>query len=327
MPKFGSSDVYIINDISIKDKVINYLYNSLDLSKYRYKMLNDVEQLSYLKNNQHYVSPNFKGYNYFVIFMMIDGMSYCCAIDKKKLSYHRNKLDKKKLIVFKLKMSSTPSVYKGTIFDCKLINHNNSHLMLIKDAYIIMGNKSLTMEMKDKIKYISSILDKQFSSNYCPNFKFKINKLYDYEDLKQLIDTDIPKCKLATQGIIFYPQYSGITIIFSENTKQETKYNNTTTTFNNSNVENTYMMVEQIRDLLLNRKYSYESEGKKKTLTIEKTEITDVYNVYDGKEKIGIAHIPNMKISLYCQEHIIDRHECVCIYNNKFKKWIPLSVV
>lgn len=323
MPRFGSSDVYMINDFSVKSKIIDYLFNSLDLSKYRYNMLDNVDKLSYLKNNNHYVSPNFKGFNYFIIFMMIDGMSYCCAIDKKKLSYHKNKVDKKRTNIFKIKMSTSSSIFKGTILDCKLMNNQKNYYMLIKDAYYIMGNNALTMEMKDKMKYLNSIIDNQFSNNYCKNFTFKINKLYEYSELKKLIENDIPKCKLQTQGIIFYPQYSGVTVIFSEGKKQEKVSFGTSENVQN----NTYDVIKDLKEMLLNRTYSYESQGKKQTLTVCKTEITDVYNVYNGSEKVGIAHIPNMKISLYCQEHIKDKQDCVCIFNNKFKKWIPLSVV
>jgi len=44
--------------------------------------------------------------------------------------------------------------------------------------------------------------------------------------------------------------------------------------------------------------------------------------------KIGIAHIPNLKISFYCAEHIKNDFTLVkCIYHNKFQKWIPLEIV
>ena len=78
----------------------------------------------------------------------------------------------------------------------------------------------------------------------------------------------------------------------------------------------------------MNRQYSYELEGKKKKLWLEKTSITDVYNVYEKKEndKIGIAAIPNLKISLLCQNEVNDEPILfTCVYNKKFKKWIPIK--
>ena len=49
------------------------------------------------------------------------------------------------------------------------------------------------------------------------------------------------------------------------------------------------------------RTYSYEIEGKKKKLWLSKTSITDVYNILENnedKDKLGIAHIPNLKTGI-----------------------------
>ena len=67
MVKFGDSEAIIINDLDFKNKIIDYLFNTIDISKYRYNMLDSMQQLNFLKLNEHYISPNFKGYNYFVI--------------------------------------------------------------------------------------------------------------------------------------------------------------------------------------------------------------------------------------------------------------------
>ena len=55
---------------------------------------------------------------------------------------------------------------------------------------------------------------------------------------------------------------------------------------------------------------------------------SDVYNLYDNDEKIGIALIPNLKISHYCLKNITTKPvQCSCVYSNKFQKWIPLNVI
>jgi len=44
---------------------------------------------------------------------------------------------------------------------------------------------------------------------------------------------------------------------------------------------------------------------------------------------LGIAHIPNLRISHMCNEIVTDSQSksFECIYNNNFKKWIPLCPV
>ena len=88
-------------------------------------------------------------------------------------------------------------------------------------------------------------------------------------------------------------------------------------------------MIHEIKNFLSSRTYSYENNGIKKVLTIEPTTITDVFNLYDtnNSDKIGIAHIPNFKISTYCRENITEKQKCLCIFNKQFNKWIPLNIV
>ncbi len=56
---FGNADGYVLDGVT-KQKTIDYLYSNLDLSKYRYIMLNTIQKLKFLQDNEHYVSPNFK---------------------------------------------------------------------------------------------------------------------------------------------------------------------------------------------------------------------------------------------------------------------------
>lgn len=324
MYRLGNSDAIIINDLPLKNKIIDYLFNSIDISNFRYNMLDNVQKLNYLKDNAHYVSPNFKGYNYFVIFTKISNANYCCIIDKKKLSYHRNKINVKNINIIKIKINPSNSIFNGTIFDGKLIRKDNKYYMMIKDCYIMMGNSIINMEMKDKMKYINSIINNQFSDNECKNFKFKINRLYEYSELDNIINNIIPKCEIDTMGLIFYPKFSGMTTIFMERKVEKVEIKNNVQNIDN----NSYHLIKNIVEFLSEREYSYE-KGKIVKLIIEKTNITDVYNLYDKSERIGIAHIPNLKTSLYLQKNITNnnKYKINCVYNNKFKKYIPLKLI
>lgn len=332
MVKFGDSEAFIINDLDLKNKIIDYLFSIIDLSKYRYNMLDNVQQLNFLKTHEHYVSPNFKGYNYFLLFYKFnnkdnkDSYPHCIAIDKKNLSYHKNTIDIKKVFMFKLKVMASQSIFRGTLFDTKLIKN----IMLVKDCYYIMGNNIIDMEMNDKMIYLDTIIANQFQKNYSMNFKLKINKLYKYNMLNDIITNIIPKCELEIIGLIFYPQKSGISYIYTDKKPIEkvsitiTNNNNT-----NNNINESYNMIHQIKEFLISREYSYESGNIKKILLVEPSDISDVYYIYDNSsntDKIGIAHIPNLKTSIYCRENIKERVKCLCIFNKQFNKWIPLKI-
>ena len=152
---------------------VHYNVYKLDLSKHRYIMLNNIQKLKFLQDNEHYVSPNFKGYNYLLIMITINDNQYCVTIDRKKLSYHKSQLDMKTIFVNQINMKTTESLYRGTIFDGKLIQSNNDYIFLIQDCFYLMGKKLLDMEMKEKMTYIDSILKNHFRKDkgpYCSNF-------------------------------------------------------------------------------------------------------------------------------------------------------------
>jgi hypothetical protein len=327
MVKFGNSDAFIINDLDLKNKIIDYVFSIIDPSKYKYNMLENIQQLNFLKNNEHYVSPNFKGFNYFLLFYRFKDThrdskesAYCVAIDKKNMSYTKKSIDVKKIFMYRIRVMANSSIFMGTLFDAKLIKN----IMLIKDCYFLMGNNIIDMEMNEKMLYLDSIIANQFHKEYCSNFKIKINKLYKYNMLNEIVTNIIPKCEIEITGLVFYPILSGVYYIFTDK-KNIDKPNNVSTPKIVSN--DSYNMINEITDFLTSRIYSYENSNIKKVLYIEPTNMTDVFYVYDNNEKLGIAHIPNYKVSTYCRENIKEKIKCMCVFYKAFNKWIPLNTI
>ena len=324
---FGNGDGYIVN-YDVKQKIIDFVYSKLDLSKYRYIMLN-IQKLNFLQDNEHYVSPNFKGYNYLLIMANINDKQYCVVIDRKKLSYHKNQLDMKTVNVIQLQMKASDSIFTGSIFDGKLMQSENKYVFLIQDCLYLMGNKFDDMEMNQKITHLNGILKNNFykntSNDYSTNFDIKLNKLYNYGELTNLISDIIPTSKLSVNGLIFYPKTSGINILHLEKKQEKVNINNTDIIDNKS-----YHIIHNFVEFLKNRTYSYEQNNKTKILWLNRTDIPDVYDISekDNSEKIGIALVPNLKISHLCDSLIGDIPiKFNCIFSPKHKKWMPLSLV
>lgn len=324
----GNADGYVLEG-EIKRKAIEYLYSNLDLSKYRYIMLNTVQKLKYLQDNEHYVSPNFRGYNYLLLMFTFNNKHYCVAIDRKKLSYHKEQLDMKTIQIIQVNLKVPDIIFSGTIFDGKLIQTNNEYIFLIQDCFYLMGKKLLEMEMNQKMTHLDTILKTYFIKDkapYCTNFDFKLNKLYKYNELEDLIG-NLPKLSIGTNGIIFYPKFSGINNIHIEKKLDKVDIN----TDNKEVIEQkSYQIIRDFVDFLKSRSYSYESGGKTKILWLSRTLIPDVYDIAENAngEKEGIAMIPNLKISQMCDELIGDKPcKFNCTFSNKFKKWIPLNCI
>ena len=326
----GNSDgIFVDNDT--KHKVIDWLYSKLDLSKYRYIMLNHVSKLKSLQDNEHYVSPNFKGYNYLLMMLKINDKNLCVAIDRKKLSYHKSQLDMITIQIIQINIKTTEIMYNGTIYDGKLIKTNNQYVFLIQDCFYLMGNKMLDIEMNEKMKKLDIILKNNFKKekiSYCNNFEFKLNKLYNYKELEELIK-NLPTLAIDTNGLLFYPKLSGINILYIDKKIDKVEINT-----NSKNCEiieqKSYNIIHNFVDFLKSRKYSYESNGKYKSFWLSRTIVPDVYEITEKEngEKLGIALIPNLKISQLCDDIIKDIPiKFNCIFSTKFKKWIPLNII
>lgn len=322
---FGSGDA-IITDNEIKYKVIDYLYSKLDLSNFRYIILNNIQKLKFLQENEHYIVPNFRGYNYLLIMLSINNKYYCVVIERKKLSYHKSQLDMKTINVIQINLKTSDAMFKGSIFDGKLIISNNEYIFLIHDCYYLMGNNITDMEMNQKTEYLDSILKDHFKKEEKMNFIIKLNKLYKYSELEKLIDS-LPTLSIVTNGIIFYPKFSGINIIHIEKKTEKIEIVSNNTEL----IENkTYHIIHDFVDFLKSRNYSYEQNNKTKILWLNKTEIPDVYDIAETEngDKLGIALIPNLKTSHLCDNLIHERPvKFNCIFSIKFKKWIPLNIV
>lgn len=330
---FGKSEAFLA-DYETKQKIIDYLYSKIDLSKFRYIMLNNIQKLKFLQENEHYVSPNFKGYNYLLIMITLNDKQYCAVVDRKKLSYHKNQLDMRTIQIILLNVKTTESIYRGSIFDGKLIQNSNDYIYLIQDCYYLSGVKIQEIEMSQKMAQLDTTLKNHFKKDqtpYCNNFEFKLNKLYNYEELEDLI-SNISKLTLNTNvintnGIIFYPKFSGVNVLHIEKKIDKVDINSKNTEIIE---QKSYHIIHDFVDFLKSRTYSYEQNSKTKIFWLNRTMIPDVYDIAEREngDKLGIALIPNLKTSQMCDDIITDKPvKFNCIFSTKFKKWIPLVVV
>jgi len=361
---FGNNEAFFLDNKN-KQYIIDYLYDNIDLSNFRYIMLNTISKLKFLQENIHFVSPNYKGINYLLIMLNINNENLYIIIDRKQLSYHKHQLNITNLKILKINIDSN-IFYNNSIFDGKLINKNNKYTFLIQDCFLLLNNKITDILLEQKIEKITEIV----SNIKSKNCDFKLIKLFNYSELDILIN-DVDNINTNDyNGIIFYPKKSGINIIFINkvnnelNNPQNETFNNKfknqineindtnsnytglntpqTNIYNNLNYNglntqqtniynnlNNYDYLEYLKSI----KYSYELNPIYKRFWISKTSIPDVYNIhvnkYDTEGKIGIACVPNLKISYKLNEIITgdDPIEFECIFYKKLKKWIPINKV
>ncbi len=295
----GQSIGYLIREFKMKNHIVNYLYNTIDLSQYKTQFIETGITLKQLKDNPHYVTCNYEGFGYYLVFKKIMSRYYCVLIDKRYVKYDGSNVNYNFIKIISVKLRAKERVYQGTIFDGKVIKSGDQSIFLINDCYLLAGTDVKEDPMKKKIKMLDSFINESIihDINLQP-FTLKICKLYNYDELIDLAYNKIPNSKADINGLLFLPKKSGQQYLFQEGRQ----------------------IIEEKRTFA--------------KFQVKKTNIPDVYDMYLYNEdedlvRRGIAHIPSMKCSHFCKRLFDDKNSYTmkCEYYPKFRKWIPIATV
>ena len=288
----NESKEYILNQMSILCSDIKYN------SRYA-KVYND--QYSNNLKNPHIICLKSSGTPYLLFLTQINNTNYCFLIDKKiKEGYSYPK-------IFIVPYHFKNDLYKGTLFECELIRDKNIQWSLsIGDIYYHLGknmNKTIIIE---RMNIIHSILKNEtIESEFTKTCPIQIKKYFDYKDIHYALNEFAPQLNYNTRGLYFVPlriDYSNILYIFPKE---------------------------------LNPVIMKETKKTTKCFRIMKTMKPDVYDLYlsngDNIIKQNIALVQTTLLShtllQYFENKNYDDEILVeCKFNEKFKKWEPISL-
>ncbi len=345
----------------INQQLIKYIYSTIDISKFKYEMIEYETDMSKFISGKYSLSGNFSGKNCFLVFTKLKSKFYSFLVDRKQLSYTFNKVNMDNVTILRCNAEVESSIYNGSIFDGTYIKKGDEHIFVITDIYSFKGsdytNLNLDMKLLEITHYLESInsqiasqLNKE--SNNRINLELTVNKLYSLDQTKHFVNTIIPSyTDIQVRGLCFYPEKSGTKLIFMFS-NGETKapanipYNNSNNSNNNSNgsmhgatqsddSKKTRRLVKQV----------YMSSSDKPIhaiLEMKLTDIVDIYNLFAVEKitdsgtvklkkcKMDIAYISGIEKSAWCRD-IINKSPkgsvfVKCIWRNDKKKWEPLEV-
>lgn len=348
------------NSNSTKKMLVDYIYSNIDLSKYRYKLLEKMDDLNIFKlsSNNFYISANFSGYNYMMIFCKIKDKNYSYMIDRKNLSFYQNQLNYNNITIYPINLNLDQSIYNGTIIDGTLIKNEkkNDKVFVITDLYLFKGENTENDKLNHKLLNITSYLEHNLHNNNSNNMTLTVNKLLELNDIDTLINDDIKNTKdFHVRGICFFPEISGTKLIYVFTDTDKSLEKQKITNINNYNV----VKIDESQDIKEIKKSMnmYPEIDKKKTIIkyipkntkkdimmvmeLRKTPVIDVYKIFvveeynkDGKpvlrtKKMGIAYIPTKETSNLCKDIINKTSSGKALFNCKFDmiklKWVPVS--
>lgn len=321
----------------VKQQIIKYIYDTIDISRFKYKILEYEYDLVLLKDNKYFVSPNYNGTNGLLVFIKLKDRFYSVIIDRRTLSYSSNLIDLEKVKIIPINIRLESSIYNGTIMDGILLyNTGNKKTFIINDIYYFEGSDMSLDNINHKLLNVATYFENNTKDDPILNDTILLtNKVYDIAELKKLINNYIPKSKLSSsiKGIAFYPEKSSTKLIYL--------YNNCSTGKDDivPNLPiNMSSVIKPVRTLTTNHNNSIVGFFR-----IKKTDTVDVYNLYlvdiekkDNKKiarykKYCLAYLPSTECSQFCKDIFDKVGSDVALVECKYiadkDKWLPFRHV
>lgn len=214
------SQIYSNN--KIKQQLINYIYTTVDLSKFKYKILETYEDLHILSTQKYLISGEYSGSSSLLVFTRNKDRYYSFLVERKTLSYRSSQINMDSIVIKPIEIRLEESIYDGTIFDGIYV-HGEDPTFIINDMYCFRGNDMSHDKINYKIINIKQYLDSFLKHDQnLKTIKLSINKLYPLENIKTLVNNVIPNTKdFQVKGLSFYPEISGTKLIYLFTPKQE----------------------------------------------------------------------------------------------------------
>lgn len=325
-------------NMNVSTGILDYIYNSIDLSQYRYKIIEYESDLTIITKEKHLLSANFNGTSCLLVFIKIKDKFHSVIVERKTLTYNKNQLNPDTVKMTPVNVRLSGAIYNGTIFDGTYIldKKSKNKIFVITDIYCFNGKNTCGDIMKHKLANIASYLESNMENdNNINNIKLTMNKLYEPTDIKNLI-TDMDKSKgFEFKGFVFYPVKSGTKLIYLNNNGNMIQNKILSKEITHQNSEKNCS-----QDICKKKKFTYickTDDPVYSILEVRKTMSPDVYNIYcveknDGYmklKKLGIALIPDKQSSLMCKNilgsKINGRALMKCRFDSEKNKWAPIE--
>lgn len=296
-------------------------------------------------SNPHLISLKTIGNNYYLFLTKINGEDHCFFIDKKiKNGYTYPR-------VVLIKYNFNKKFYNDTILEGELVRDNqNNWTFLIFDIRCFMGVNQKNINVVNKITNIYSILSDfkvDVDNDIC---NIQVKRFFNYNEFDYMMNEFIPNLNYKISGLFFNtmnPRHHNYLHFFPR--QQKRRQSNLTSTLKEMNISTTNRISGK-KDYSRHSVQTYnntnqvanqvtrvtQNSSDTKVFIIKKTDKPDVYHLYclKGNDliKYGVACMPTLKLSRFIRSVFIKSSKTqdikmVCLYNSKFKKWQPESLI
>jgi len=200
----------------LKQQLINYIYNTVDISRFKYELLQFDNELHQLVEKKFYVSANFSGSNCLLVFTKIRDKYHSFLIDRKTLSYNSQKVNIRNVKISNIHVKLDLEIYNGTIFDGIYVQNKTEKTFIITDIYMFKNQDFTKSQLNSKLLTLRTYLQYNYNENNKDNdIVLMVNKLFPLDQTEHIVNNIIPKIKgFIIRGICFYPEVSSTKLIY-----------------------------------------------------------------------------------------------------------------
>ncbi len=217
----------------IKQQLLDYVYTVIDISKYKYKLLQTKDDLQLITMTKYYISGSYSGQNCLMVFTKNKDRFYSFVIERQTLKYDKTQINIDAVEMYPIEVGLEETIYNGTIMDGILYDNNGKRTFIITDVYLFRGIKMINERINYKLMNIKMYFDTYIDSNSpLNNISILVNNLYEMSDIRTLVEKVIPHTNdisqttngcIPVRGIAFFPIISGTRLIYLMNIPQNTK--------------------------------------------------------------------------------------------------------
>jgi hypothetical protein len=274
---------------SVKDSIIKYFLSKVALD-YQVRPIESEQDLKIIKDNEYTITPKYRGQKSWIVFIKLGEYNYYA------ISFPKNKLNAKDLQLYPINLMIEKRIYDGTIMEGVYYSNSMGNKVLIIDEIYYLEGRDMLRERRDVRLDLTS---KYFQENIERSLDYQIyvctHTSNHKDNLKNLFD--LTKNDQQIEGWMFYPSYyhKQLQIYYYE-------------------IKLTDLSEEVTQFAMFHMK---------------KTNVTDIYELYDSKQKIGNAHVPNMDSTKKFKSWYAggtSEIKVKCKYNNEINKWTPVEL-
>ena len=322
-----------INSDEVKRSILGDLEKSygIKIIAKHYEKFDQKRSIPNLQRNPHMICLRSNGNPYFLHLVRYNFVQYCIFIDKKiQQGYYFPRM-----IVTRLSFDDTLFDDGGTLLEGEMIKGSDSWYFGFVDMIVHQGKHLGEVNLPKRLNLLYKLLQSRFIQDDTDVCRFFIKKYFSYDQYAN-IQAHIDKLPYTTRGLIFRPLFM--------------RFKDTLLNFDDSlivKVERKKIgtFVENIQTLPPQEPKPPQAPtgtptphlhqpvitSKEQPFLAQKTNVPDVYILYDSKThvEIGTACIQSLSISkkmreLFANKNSIDKIPLTCTFSERFHKWVPV---